>query len=93
MNCQHKETKVIETPNLVHFGKEVCADCGMFIKWVSNPNKEHNYKEECAFLLDEALKKMSDNRFVQSCSEYFVNHKALSNKQVEVLKRILGVKQ
>ena len=90
--CKHLNTKIIETPNLVHYGKEVCVDCGAFIKWVSNPDKKYNYKEECAFVLDDALAKLPDNRFVKSCAEYFVSHEALSKKQLEVLKRILGEK-
>lgn len=88
MECKHENTEIIETPELIHYGKEVCKDCGRFIKWVSKPDKP-SYKEECAFMLDRALKQFPDNSFVSSLSTYFVNNKSLSKKQFEALKRML----
>lgn len=40
-NCGCNETKFIETQNLVHYGKEVCASCGRFIRWVPKPEYEN----------------------------------------------------
>lgn len=41
--CSGENIKFFETPNLTHYGKNECADCGRWIEWVSNP--ESNRKK------------------------------------------------
>lgn len=36
-SCGHTNTKVERVVNSVHYGKEVCNDCGAFVRWVSGP--------------------------------------------------------
>lgn len=35
--CQSTEVVFSETPQLPHYGREDCADCGRFIRWVPKP--------------------------------------------------------
>lgn len=35
--CEHRNTELILTPELKHHGKEVCRDCGRFVRWVAKP--------------------------------------------------------
>lgn len=35
--CDHTRTTFIPTPELIHHGKTVCADCGTFLGWVKKP--------------------------------------------------------
>lgn len=37
MMCIHEHTKTTLTPELQHYAREDCLDCGAFIKWVTNP--------------------------------------------------------
>lgn len=37
MNCPHTVTQFVATPELKHHGKDVCAACGRFVRWVAKP--------------------------------------------------------
>lgn len=36
-NCKHKDIGLEKCTNGPHWGKQVCNDCGAFIKWESRP--------------------------------------------------------
>ncbi len=54
MNCDHKNITFTLTPELTHHGKEVCDDCGRFIRWVPKPESLERAKENARKL--EVLK-------------------------------------
>jgi hypothetical protein len=35
--CAHSRVKFTLTPELVHYGREDCIDCGKFVMWVAKP--------------------------------------------------------
>jgi hypothetical protein len=35
MKCEHKYRKVEKVNNCIHERKQICVDCGLFIKWMS----------------------------------------------------------
>ena len=35
--CEHKNVKLTLTPELVHYGREDCVDCGKFVRWLARP--------------------------------------------------------
>lgn len=37
MKCNHQNTKEILTPELQHYAKLVCSDCGTFLRWMPSP--------------------------------------------------------
>ena len=39
-NCGCELTRTILTPEMVHYAKSVCPDCGTFLKWLPYPHKE-----------------------------------------------------
>lgn len=39
-NCESNEITFTETPNLQHFGREDCAGCGRFVRWVPKPEAD-----------------------------------------------------
>ena len=42
-HCGHiGEPEFILTPEIVHYGKDVCAECGRFMKWVKDPNATYS---------------------------------------------------
>jgi len=43
--CNHNNRTDILTPELPHYGKEVCADCGKFFRWIPNPATPSASKE------------------------------------------------
>ena len=43
--CLHSKTEIVQTPELKHYGKRVCSDCGKFITWVKSPDKA--IRENC----------------------------------------------
>jgi hypothetical protein len=79
--CGSLEQDEVKTPELKHYSKLVCKDCGAFIKWVSDPNS-HTYKEKCKFLLD--LFDDSDD-FVNKQKKWFKEKGFLSEKQFKCL--------
>lgn len=48
MECQDCCTKLkfIETPDITHYGKEVCAKCGQFYRWVGKPKNKDKRKDK-----------------------------------------------
>lgn len=37
--CGETKTVLVMTPELTHYGKMICADCGAFRKWAKDPSK------------------------------------------------------
>lgn len=35
--CLHTEVELILTPGTIHYGKEVCVKCGVYIRWIKTP--------------------------------------------------------
>lgn len=42
--CLSENIDFIETPELVHYGKYMCARCKRFLEWVKNPNTKKRNK-------------------------------------------------
>lgn len=40
VHCGSENVKIIETPNMIHFGKLECQDCNRFNKWIIKPKNE-----------------------------------------------------
>ena len=85
-DCKHEHTVIIKTPELQHYGKEVCKDCGKFIKWVSEPNKL-SVKEKCELIMPVLEKRAngSKSEFFQSIIKQWHQKGKLSPKQVECI--------
>ena len=50
--CKHEHVKTILTPELVHYGKKVCEDCGKFLGWVSDPDPNKlSHKKKCEMVI------------------------------------------
>ncbi len=45
MNCNHTQVNFVPTPELTHYGKDVCGTCGKFIRWVPKPETLERFKE------------------------------------------------
>lgn len=50
------------TPNLTHYGKYVCSDCGRFLVWIKKPDGDKRPKRESA-----KLKKVFDHSGICYC--------------------------
>lgn len=37
MHCEHSEQDLVLTPELLHYGKNVCRQCGRFMGWAKKP--------------------------------------------------------
>jgi hypothetical protein len=37
MKCEHINRSTVLTPETIHHGKQVCADCGAFLRWLPKP--------------------------------------------------------
>lgn len=35
--CTHSRVKFTLTPELMHYGREDCIDCGKFVRWTPRP--------------------------------------------------------
>lgn len=45
--CQHANLRFVPTPENIHHGKEVCAKCGRFIRWMPKPaNQERDLRNQ-----------------------------------------------
>ena len=52
--CLHSKTEIVQTPELKHYGKRVCSDCGKFITWVKDPELDDQHvrrTNEITFIL------------------------------------------
>ena len=38
-----KEIDLILTPEIMHYGKYICKNCGGFIQWAKDPNATHSH--------------------------------------------------
>lgn len=37
MNCKHQNTEIVTTQSGPHHAKEICRDCGLFLRWMPKP--------------------------------------------------------
>jgi len=59
MKCDRCGGEIIfvQTPNHIHYGKDVCSDCGKWFKWIRNPdNKGKNRYGTSKFSVRDILK-------------------------------------
>lgn len=50
MSCQHIIKTEVLTPGSIHHGKELCADCGAFLRWLKKPETLQREKDNAAKL-------------------------------------------
>ena len=84
--CKHEHVKTILTPELVHYGKKVCEDCGKFLGWVSDPDPNKlSHKKKCEMVIPvlEKYAESSNSKFFQSIISQWNNRHDLSPKQLE----------
>lgn len=43
--CNHQNIEEVLTPELVHWGKRICSDCGKFIGWMPHPATQRSISE------------------------------------------------
>lgn len=89
--CEHKHKVIVETPELQHYGKEVCSECGKFFKWVSAPNK-FSIKEKCELIIP-VLEKYAENsksEFFKSIIRQWNQYGKLSPRQIECVVGNIG---
>jgi hypothetical protein len=86
--CAHSHrAELKERPSSIHYAREICSDCGRFLRWVPNP-KTLLQRERNAQILT-ALSKRVDldewtREFVRSVSQL----KSLSPKQQQILNKL-----
>jgi 5-methylcytosine-specific restriction endonuclease McrA len=56
VNCGCEEVQQIETPNLIHYAKEVCKQCGRWIRWIHNPENEGSRTQTSKYSIEQILR-------------------------------------
>jgi hypothetical protein len=66
MSCEHVNVRFTLTPELKHHGREDCADCGRFLRWVPKPQTIERNKENARRIefLGNAQLNMWEKQFV-----------------------------
>ena len=85
--CGSLTLKETLTPELKHYARLDCSDCGAFVKWMLNP-ETGGYKKELEVLLEKARRNNAEDKFFQSLHGQFKKKGFLSNKQKECLERM-----
>jgi hypothetical protein len=95
-DCSHSVIQTVFTPELQHFAKEVCADCGAFLRWLPKPENIERQKERQTQIEElQATGKLSawEREFVAT----IIGQRTLSPKQAErfnaMLEKHFGVKE
>jgi hypothetical protein len=70
-------------PGSIHHAKEVCADCGIFIRWLPKPETVERQKQNAEILTALAKKPLPEweREFVRTLA----THKNISPKQQKIL--------
>ena len=87
MNCTHQKTTFIPTPETIHHGKTVCADCGAYIRFEKKPETVEREKRNAERIKQlQSIPTLSEweKGFVESVSK----QRKLSPKQQEFLDKI-----
>jgi 5-methylcytosine-specific restriction endonuclease McrA len=50
-NCNGKIV-FVETPELTHYGKMICSNCGLWVRWVRHPEKEGKRTKTSIYKMD-----------------------------------------
>jgi hypothetical protein len=82
--CSHPRKNVVPEKRGPHYAKQVCADCGKFLKWIASPETIKRQAENAGILAQLAMcRGLSewDREFVRSAAR----QKHLSPKQQAVL--------
>jgi hypothetical protein len=88
-DCKHSVIQTVPTPELQHFAKEVCADCGAFLRWLPKPENLERQKERQAQIEElRATGRLSDweREFLATISA----QRTLSPKQTDRFNEMLG---
>lgn len=88
-HCGSLNLKQTLTPDLKHYARVDCKDCGRFYKWAGNP-ETGGYKKELEALLEKAKNALPDDTFVKSLDDQFKQKGFLSNKQKDCIERIVN---
>jgi len=54
-NCKSEEIRFVETPYLTHYGKEECAKCGRWIRWIQRPENEGIRTKTSKYTIQQVL--------------------------------------
>lgn len=69
MNCTHQNTRLVLTPEFMHYGKFICADCGKFLNWAKHPEtikREARHAQLLVRLRSDERLKAHERAFIQS---------------------------
>ncbi|MDJ0554356.1 MAG: hypothetical protein QNJ68_07955 [Microcoleaceae cyanobacterium MO_207.B10] len=96
---QSPQCKYCHSHNLIqqeapppHYKKLICGDCGKFIKWLPNPEKEIRLQQQKQLIKKLVVKPLRgwDGTFIRDLYGRRDNLKSLSTKQTAQLNRIAG---
>ena len=88
-DCKHSVVQTVPTPELQHFAKEVCADCGAFLRWLPKPETLERQKERQTQIEElRATGKLSD--WEREFLATIIAKRTLSPKQYECFNEMLG---
>jgi len=90
MNCQHDQPIFTPTPELSHYGKETCAVCVRFIRWVPKPETAaRNTRNSAAIVLLRSDTRLSEweREFIGSLDE---SGPKFSPKQLAILDKLIA---
>lgn len=90
MNCQHDQPIFTPTPELSHYGKETCAVCGRFIRWMPKPETVERQTRQAAAIV--ALRSMAslsewERSFIGTLDE---QGPKISPKQAVILDKLIS---
>lgn len=60
LDCDHLNVIFTPTPELTHHGKETCADCGKFLRWVPKPVTLERDKENARKMAELKTKPLGE---------------------------------
>ncbi len=55
-SCGSSNLELIETPNSIHYAKIMCRDCGLWNKFIKNPNSQRIRTKTSKYKIDQVLK-------------------------------------
>jgi hypothetical protein len=87
--CKHGATRVALMPQgHMHYGREICAICGRFLKWVSKPETVVRQKL-CAFKLAKLAMHPGLSKWERNFVSDVSNYRRLSPRQEEVVEKLV----
>ena len=90
--CEHLNTRVEHmAENHVHYGREICADCGDTLRWIAKPQNLERQRLN-AFRLARLCMRRDLSRWEANFVASVSGLKRLSPKQQEVVDRLWSQK-